>query len=77
MERGYNFSQPQETFQITPLGAAIVEALPDRRKVRAINRRFETEHRCPVSRVFNAEQLVAYYRQLGVSVEAADAAEEE
>jgi hypothetical protein len=37
---------------LTPLGAAYVEALPDRRKARRIVRRFRETGSCPVSGVF-------------------------
>jgi hypothetical protein len=48
---------------ITPLGAAIVEALPDRDLVKYIKRRFKKQGQVPISSLFTAEQITAFYEQ--------------
>lgn len=53
---------------ITPLGAAIVEALPDRKAVRYIKRRFRERGQVPVSSLFNAEQISAFYGECDMEV---------
>jgi hypothetical protein len=40
------------SFRLTPLGAAIVEALPDRAKVAKIKREFKKTGKCPPSVIF-------------------------
>lgn len=48
-----SFSKPApQTFRLTPLGAAIVEALPDRRKVALIKKNWRTRSQCPISAAF-------------------------
>jgi hypothetical protein len=49
--------------RITPLGAAIVEALPDRRKVRRIKAAFRRGKLPPASAIFNSKQVAAFYRR--------------
>ncbi len=66
-----NFSEVEPraaTKMITPLGAAVVEALPERLLVKYIKRRFKTDNECPVSELFTAEQVVQFYRQEGITV---------
>jgi len=49
------FSKDQSkepSFQLTPLAAAIVEALPDRAKVAKIKREFKKTGKCPPSVIF-------------------------
>lgn len=57
-------------YRITPLGAAVVEAIPDRRKVRKIQRDFEQKKECPASAIFTAEEVEAFYREIGQEVTA-------
>jgi len=42
----------EPSFKLTPLAAAIVEALPDRAKVAKIKREFRETGRCPPSVIF-------------------------
>jgi hypothetical protein len=59
---GMKFSDPDpEEFTITPLGAAIVEAMPDQAKVKQINRRFKQQRECPISAIFNAKAIDTFY----------------
>ncbi len=54
---------------ITPLGAAIVEAMPDRAKTRKINREFKNKRLCPTSSLFPTARLVKdYYVKKGMVV---------
>jgi hypothetical protein len=50
-----------ENMSITPLGAAIVEAMPDERKMDRIQRAFKRNNQCPVSAIFSADQIRKYY----------------
>ena len=51
-------------YTITPLGAAIVEAMPDRNKIRKIKRRFKRFNEIPVSSIFKTqEEIEAFYRE--------------
>lgn len=54
--------------EISPLGAAIVEALPDREKVRRIRRRFKERGTCPTSAIFDADAVRSFYARLGQRV---------
>ena len=56
---------------ITPLGAAIVEALPDRARVARIKRRFR-DGLCPTSAVFDADGVRRFYAALGQRVKPVD-----
>lgn len=58
--------------EITPLGAAVVEALPDRDRVRRIKRRFRESGTCPTSRVFDADAVRSFYASRGQLVKAVD-----
>lgn len=60
----------QKLYQITPLGAAIVEALPDRAAARRIQRNFRRKRLCPPSAIFSPAEVVAYYRARGEKVRA-------
>lgn len=65
------FNNPDELEMIlTPLGAATAEAMPDRNVVRHINSRFKTHRECPVSEVFTAEEVEAFYRKRGLAIKA-------
>ena len=56
------FSTPDiHEFIITPLGAAIVEALPDRKMVNKINRDFKRLRCCPMSELFGHAEIKAFY----------------
>lgn len=53
------FSNPnKQTFVITPLGAAIVEAMPDRKKVAKVNKDWKQKRFCPTSAIFPTPRLV-------------------
>lgn len=60
------------THVITPLGAAIVEALPNRELKRKIQRAFEKLGECPISDIFDAESVESFYRERGQTVKAID-----
>lgn len=44
--------------QITPLGAAIVEALPNQKKANAIHRAFRRSGKCPTSAIYPTKEDV-------------------
>lgn len=51
------------TYTITPFGAAVVEAMPDRAKVNRITRAFKRSGKCPTSAAYpTAESVAAHYR---------------
>lgn len=53
-------------YVLTPLGAALVEALPDRALVCKIKDRFRRRGTCPTSQVFPTAQAVKdFYRAKG------------
>lgn len=60
----------QKKFEITPLGAAIVEALPDQKRKKEIQRQFEKHRKCPASLMFDAGQVEQYYADRGEKVTA-------
>jgi hypothetical protein len=62
----------QNEYTITPLGAAIVEALPDRTKKRRIQRRFKEHGECPASSLFSATEVEQWCRERGEKVTAVD-----
>lgn len=67
--RDQQFSGPASpSLEMTPLGAAIVEAMPDQKRVRAIQRAFKSSGQCPASTLFSAAQVVAFYKARGQSV---------
>ena len=72
MTRDYQFGdqKPPKTFELTPLGAAHVEAMPDDAKRRNIQRDFDKQGKCPASSIFNAEQVEAFYKAKGLNVTA-------
>lgn len=72
MKRDYQFGdpKPQETFELTPLGAAHVEAMPDDAKRKRIQRAFDKRGQCPTSAFVSAEQVEAFYKAKGLSVTA-------
>jgi hypothetical protein len=52
------------TFEITPLGAAVAEALPDQDKVKALQRRFKKKKECVTSAIFPTPKSVSdWYRK--------------
>lgn len=57
------------TFLLTPLGAAFVEALPDRKRAAKIKRDFRRSGRCPTSLIFPTAASVAkfYLDNLGAA----------
>jgi len=50
-----------KTLEISPLGAAIVEALPDRKRVNAIKAEFKRSGKCPTSALFKTDDEVNGY----------------
>lgn len=70
-KRDYEFvkSAHQKTSEITPLGAAIIEALPDRDKVRRVKALFKKK-KCPVSVIFDKTGVEAFYRERGQTITA-------
>jgi hypothetical protein len=60
----------QIELRITPLGAALVEAMPNRKLMRRIQTRFEKNHECPEAKLFSAKEVAAYYRKRGQKVRA-------
>jgi hypothetical protein len=68
LEEWQMFSKPDElTLTITPLGAAVVEAMPDRKKVARINRRFKHNRECPTSEIFPLiVDVLSFYQAQGV-----------
>jgi hypothetical protein len=55
-------------YQIAPLGAAIVEALPDQKRKRSVQNNFDKYKICPASALFTESDVVAYYAERGVEV---------
>lgn len=56
----YQFAvKERNSYRLTPLGAAVVEALPDRRRVAEIKRRFRKDGTCPCSLVFPTPEAIA------------------
>lgn len=56
------FSTPDDkAFLITPLGAAIVEAMPDRKMVNKIKRDFKRLRRCLTSDLFDEAAIKEFY----------------
>lgn len=53
-----------QVVQITPLGAAVVEALPDQKKVARIKRAFREQRVCPASKLFTQEQADAWAKSV-------------
>ena len=52
--------------QITPLGAAVVEAMPDRKAMSRLQRRFKVQRECPTSMLFPTKDSVeGFYREHG------------
>lgn len=69
------FSNPDpQEFEITPLGAAIVEAMPDRKLMRRIKTRFKQKNECPSSQIFDARAVKAFYKTKGLSIMAVEVA---
>lgn len=57
------------TFTVTPLGAAIVEAMPDKKAQRAIQRNFRKQSECPTSRLYpTVGDVASFYRQRGEQI---------
>ena len=52
----------RENYSISPLGAAIVEAMPDRAKVRQIECEFKKHGRCPPSVLFTQQEATVWAR---------------
>lgn len=58
-----NFSRNHDKtrYHITPLGAAIVEAMPNRKMVAKVKRYFRVFKSCPVSQIFDHHGVMDYY----------------
>ena len=69
-QRDIFFAYPTSSDQLTltPLGAAIVEAMPNKRLMAGIKREFRKNGECPPSRIFSCEQVEAFYRERGTNV---------
>lgn len=53
-------------FVLTPFGAALVEALPDRKAVAKIKQTFKRSGRCPTSAIFpTAASIEQFYKEYG------------
>ncbi len=59
-----------KTITISPLGAAIVEALPDRKRKQKIERTFRQLGECPTSELFDAAEVESFYAKRGQSIKA-------
>ncbi len=59
-----------DDFVLTPLGAAIVEALPDRKLVNKIKSDFRRRSICPVSVIFDEASVEKFYLERGQKVKA-------
>lgn len=71
VSREYKFGNEdtESELTITPLGAAIVEAMPDSKKKKRVNRRFTSHAECPVSIIFpNPVDVEAFYALRGIKV---------
>lgn len=67
----HKFSKPDELLvMITPLGAATVEAMPDKKLMTRIRLRFKNHQECPVSKIFSHEQLEQFYAERGATIKA-------
>lgn len=61
------FSERQNNiFRVTPLGAAIVEAMPDRKAAAKIKRDFHRTGTCPTSCLFPTEESMAGFKSEAV-----------
>lgn len=58
-------------FVLTPLGAAIVEALPDRKKMSRIKSCFKKTGKCPTSAIFPTQAKVRSFYSIREAAEAA------
>lgn len=61
MKTDFSRNHDQTSVSITPLGAAIVEAMPDRKKMGRIQHAFKESRRCPVSELFTEKEITDYY----------------
>jgi hypothetical protein len=62
------FSKPDtKTFTITPIGAATVEAMPDKKLVAKINRVFKKTGKCPTSEIFKTQKEINDFYARGAS----------
>jgi len=51
-----------DLYRISPIGAAIVEAMPDRKAVARIKRQYRIDGTCPTSAVYpTVAEIQAYY----------------
>jgi hypothetical protein len=58
---------PQPTLEITPLGAALVEAMPDRKKMAHVRKLFK-QKKCPDSELFSVEEVEHWYFDRGQKI---------
>ena len=64
------FVDEATAFHLTPLGAAIVEAMPDKAKLRRIRKRFDRLRECPASVLWpTADAVQSWYADRGFAVE--------
>ena len=66
----YGMTDLQKQFLgISPLGAAVVEALPDQAKKRRVLNRFKRSSECPVSMIWpTVKEVEAWYSARGIKV---------
>lgn len=59
------FSTPDSKFyRITPLGAALVEAMPNRKLMNTIKREFKKTGKCPLSAIFPTQiSIDEFYKE--------------
>lgn len=70
-KRDYTFGKSErKSLEITPLGAAIVEAMPDRTKVARVKSLFKNKKQCPVSMIFDKKGVEAFYKERGEKIAA-------
>lgn len=61
-------SDKTELMEITPLGSAYVEALPDQKKAKRIERDFKKLNQCPASALFDGPALEKFYAERGQKI---------
>jgi hypothetical protein len=65
---GFSRNHPQNEYAISPLGAALVEAMPDEARKRRIKQRFKKNKECPTSAIFDKEAVESFYEELGENI---------
>lgn len=60
---------PNDELILTPLGAAIAEAIPNQKLISKIKRSFK-QGKCPISEIFNAKEIESFYRTRNQEIKA-------